>query len=182
VNLWLRDAAEPFDPARAQAWLDWFDAHHIEAIGYGLVTLRREGRQHPIVRVEDLRSAPTPPMGTDVGAWFDRQRWLAMHPDPLAVRYTRSPGLRLTQQAYWSVQDEDWEVRTQVLAQTPGLWSQEVDPVTLALVSGADGTASMREQVAVLAKAFDTPEPVIATMAAPVVTQLVERGFLVPHS
>ena len=26
VNLWLRDASEAFDPARAEAWLDWFDA------------------------------------------------------------------------------------------------------------------------------------------------------------
>ena len=63
-----------------------------------------------------------------------------------------------------------------------GLWSQEVDPVTLALIDGADGTIPMREQVAVLAAAFDTPEPALAAMAAPVVTQLVERGLLIPAS
>src|SRR5262249_51927475 len=49
VNLWLRDANEPFDPARAQAWLDWFDAQKIEAVGYGLVTLRRSGPGGPAV-------------------------------------------------------------------------------------------------------------------------------------
>jgi hypothetical protein len=47
-------------------------------------------------------------------------------------------------------------------------------------VSGADGSDPVREQLAVLAAAFDTPEPALAAMAAPVVTQLVERGFLVP--
>jgi hypothetical protein len=61
-----------------------------------------------------------------------------------------------------------------------GLWSQEVDPVTLALVDGADGRVPMREQIAVLAAAFDTPEPVLAAMALPAVTQLVERGYLSP--
>jgi len=39
---------------------------------------------------------------------------------------------------------------------------------------------TIREQLAVLAAAFDTPEPVLAAMATPVVTQLVERGFLLP--
>jgi hypothetical protein len=57
-----------------------------------------------------------------------------------------------------------------------------VDPVTLALIDGADGTVPIREQIAVLAAAFDTPEPTLAAMAAPVVTQLVERGVLIPVS
>jgi methylase of polypeptide subunit release factors len=181
VNLWLRDASEAWDPARAQAWLDWFDAQRIEAIGYGLVTLRRNDRTDPLVRVEDVRAATHPPTGADVAAWFERQDWLAAQPDVLAARLTRAPGLRLTQQASFVDTDGDWDVDTQVLAQTTGLGlSQEVDPVALALVSGADGTVPMREQIAVLASAFDTPEPVLAAMAVPVVTQLVERGFLLP--
>lgn len=176
VNLWMRDAAELADPARAQAWLDWFDAQRIEAVGYGLITLRRTDRKDPVVRVSDLRAAPHPPTGADVAAWFERQEWLAAHPDPLGARYTRAPGLRLTQQA--SHDGTEWRVDTQVLA--AGLWSQEVDPVTVALIDGADGTVTMREQIAVLAAAFDTPEPALAAMAGPVVTQLVERGLLVP--
>jgi len=178
VNLWMRDVGEAVDPARARAWLDWFDAHRIEAVGYGLVTLRRNERKDPVVRVSDLRGAPQPPTGADVVTWFERQEWLASHPDRLAQRYTRAHDLRLTQQA--SHDGSEWTVDTQVLA--AGLWSQEVDPVTLALVSGADGTVMMAEQVAVLASAFDTPEPVLAAMAGPVVTQLVERGLLTPSA
>ena len=55
-----------------------------------------------------------------------------------------------------------------------------MDPVALALVSGANGSTSIREQLAVLAAASYTAEPVLAAMAMPVVTQLVERGFLAP--
>jgi methylase of polypeptide subunit release factors len=180
VNLWLRDASEAYDPARAQAWLDWFDAQQITSVGYGLVTLRRNDRKDPVVRVDDLRAAPNLPTGADVTAWLRRQDWLASHADPLAARYARAPMLRLTQHA--SHDGREWTVDTQILAQPGGLWSQEVDPVTLALVDGADGAATVREQLAVLASAFDTPEALLAAMATPVVTQLVERGFLIPQS
>jgi len=179
VNLWLRDASEPFDPARAQAWLDWFDALKIEAIGFGVVTLRRAGRADPLVRAEDLRQGVEPPMGAQVGAWFARQDWLAATPDVLAARLVRAPGVRLTQEA--GHDGDDWTVDRQVLSIADGLrWSEEVDPVALALLAGADGTVPVREQLAVLAAAFDTPEPVLAAMATPVVRHLVERGFLLP--
>ena len=42
-NLWLRDASEAFDPHRAAAWLDWFDAHKVEGVGFGLVPRAAQG-------------------------------------------------------------------------------------------------------------------------------------------
>jgi methylase of polypeptide subunit release factors len=187
VNLWLRDASETVtstggvDPARAQAWLDWFDANRIEAVGFGLVTLRRGGRRDPVVRLEELRQSVEPPLGAQVVAWFDRQDWLAAHPGPdlLATRLRRPDGLRLTQEA--SHADGDWRVDRQLLTQPDGLrWAEEVDPLVLAVVSGADGAAPVGDLVAVLAAAFDTPEPALRAMVVPVVAHLVERGFLVP--
>jgi hypothetical protein len=72
-------------------------------------------------------------------------------------------------------------VDRQVLTLTEGLrWAEEVDPVALALVSGADGTVPMRDQIAVLASAFDTAPPLFAAMAGPLLAHLVERGFLIP--
>jgi methylase of polypeptide subunit release factors len=180
VGLWLRDASEA-DPARAQAWLDWFDANRIEAVGFGLVTLRRNGRADPVVRLEELRQSVLSPLGTQVAAWFDRQDWLTAHRGPalLAERYRCPDGLRLTQEATHA--DGDWQVDRQVLTLADGLrWAEEVDPLVLALVSGADGTTSMRDQLAVLSAAFDTAESALAAMAAPIVAHLVERGLLEP--
>ena len=54
VNLWLADASEPADPRRVNAWLDWFDAHKVEAVGFGLITARRGGHDDPVIRIEDL--------------------------------------------------------------------------------------------------------------------------------
>jgi len=147
-------------------------------VGYGLVTLRRSGRDVPVVRVEELRQVPVPSLGAHVPGWFERQDWLADN-DVLDFSYEQAPGLRLTQEALFDA--DDWAVDRQVLVQTDGLkWSEDVDPVALALVSGADGTMPLRGQLAVLAAAFDTPEPVLAAMAVPVVSHLVERGYLVP--
>ena len=180
VNLWLRDAAETFDPRRAEAWLDWFAARKVEAVGFGLVTLRNAHREDPLVRVEDLRQSVPQPFGPQVQAWFHRRDWLAAHPGPalLDARLRRADGLRLTQEADFD--GTDWDVRRQVLTMTGGLrWADEVDPLVLALVSGADGRVPLGEQLAVLAAAYETPEPVLAAMAAPIVAHLVERGFLV---
>src|SRR6185295_16425325 len=72
VNLWLADAAaDPAaQPQEAAAWLDWFDANKIEAVGLGLVTLRAAGHDDPVVRVEDLRQGVDQPLGAQIGPWF----------------------------------------------------------------------------------------------------------------
>jgi methylase of polypeptide subunit release factors len=179
VDLWQRDASEPFDPARAQAWLDWFDAQGITGIGFGVVALRQGGHGDPVVRVEDARQPLASALGPSIESWFRRQDWLRATPDILDVVYQRSPSLTLTQTAAFGA--DDWEVSRQVLTLGDGLgWSEEVEPVALALVSGADGTATMRDQLAVLASAFDTPVPVLEGMARPLVAHLVERGLITP--
>jgi methylase of polypeptide subunit release factors len=176
VQLWLRDAAEPFEPARAQAWLDWFDSVKAEAVGFGIVTLRRSGHDDPTVRVEDLRQSIDGPLGPEIAAWFDRQEQLRRYGSGLGrARVRRAPDLQLTQDATFG--SDDWEVARQYVSLTEGLrWSEEVDPVGLALLAGADGSATVADQLAVLAAAFETPA--LTTMGEPIVAHLVERGFL----
>jgi len=70
-------------------------------------------------------------------------------------------------------------VDRQLLALRDGLrWSEEVDPLVLALVGGCDGTVPLRDQLAVLAAAHEVAEPVLAEVAGPIVGHLVERGFI----
>jgi methylase of polypeptide subunit release factors len=181
VHLWSRDANETFDPARAQAWLDWFDAARVEAVGFGLVTLRQGGHERPVVRAEDLRQRVDAPLGTQVAAWFDRQERLASTTNTgfLDLALRRADGITLTQQA--SHDGDDWSVDRQYVSLGDGLrWVEEVDPVVLALLSGADGRTTVRDQLAILAAAFDTPEPQLTDTAANAVARLVERGFLLP--
>jgi methylase of polypeptide subunit release factors len=178
VGLWLADANEDGDPARAATWLDWFDANHVEAIGFGLVSLRQGGHDDPVVRVEDLRQQVQQPLGDRIAQWFERQDFVR-DADLLAARYRTAPGLQLQQEA--TLGEEGWAVDRQVLVMPEGLrWSEEVDPLVLALVSGSDGQVPLREQIALLAAAHEVEEDDLAHAAGPIVAHLVERGIVEP--
>ncbi|MFF5052590.1 methyltransferase [Micromonospora sp. NPDC000663] len=181
VDLWLTDVGETADPQRMAAWLDWFDAHKVEGIGFGIVSLRRGGHADPVVRVEDLRQRVQPPLGDQIAAWFDRQDFLRVRGTEalLAERYRAADGLQLRQEA--TMGDEGWAVDRQVLAMPHGLrWTEEIDPLVLALVGGADGRLPLRDQLALLAAAHDVEPDEMAEAAGPIVAHLVERGFIEP--
>jgi methylase of polypeptide subunit release factors len=183
VNLWLADAAEDpaTQPARAAAWLDWFDANKIEAVGLGLVTLRASGHDDPAVRVEDLRQPVDGPLGEHVATWFDRQDWLRGQSSEtlLGAHLVAVDGLQLRQEA--SRGPEGWQVDRQLLALTGGLrWVEQIDPVVLALVSACDGTLPLRDHLDVLAAAHQADPTALTDAAVPVVAHLVERGILLP--
>ncbi|MEU5940070.1 methyltransferase [Micromonospora sp. NPDC047548] len=181
VNLWLTDVGEAADPQRMAAWLDWFDAHKVEAIGFGIVSLRRGGHADPVVRVEDLRQRVEPPMGDRIATWFDRQDFLRVRDTDalLAERYRAARGLQLRQEA--TMGEEGWAVDRQVLAMPHGLrWTEEIDPLVLALVGGCDGRLALRDQLALLAAAHDVTPQELAEAAGPIVAHLVERGIIEP--
>jgi methylase of polypeptide subunit release factors len=181
VDLWLSDAGERSDPVRAAAWLDWFDANKVEAVGMGLITLRRGGHDDPVVRIEELRQQVDQPLGAQVSAWLRRQDWLRGQDTPalLHQRYRAAKGLILQQEA--TIGGEGWAVDRQVLTLPGGLrWSEEVDPLILALVGGCDGTVPLGDQLAVLAVAHEVEESTLAEVAGPIVAHLVERGFIEP--
>ncbi|MEU4675809.1 methyltransferase [Micromonospora sp. NPDC023737] len=181
VNLWLTDVGEAPDPQRMAAWLDWFDAHKVEAIGFGVISLRRGGHADPVLRVEDLRQRVEPPMGDRIATWFDRQDFLRVRDTEalLAERYRAAEGLQLRQEA--TMGDEGWAVDRQMLTMPRGLrWTEEVDPLVLALVGGADGRLPLRDQLALLAVAHDVAPDELAEAAGPIVAHLVERGIIEP--
>lgn len=181
VRLWLYDAAEGHDPQRAAAWLDWFEQHKIEAVGFGLITARLAGRDDPVVVCEEARQQLDQPVGEQVAAWFDRQAWLAATDldGLLATRFRTAPDLRLRQEASHSA--EGWAVDRQVLELDTGMhWAEEIDPLIVSLVGGCDGDVPLRELVALLATAHEAPAELLAPALAGMVRHLVERGMLLP--
>ena len=180
VNLWLGDAGQ-VDPARRDAWLDWFDAHRIEAVGFGIITARRSGHDDPVVRVEDLRQPVEQPLGAQIAAWFARQDWLRDRSveELLDTRYVAADGLQLRQEA--TMGEQGWGVDRQLLIQSDGLrWAEPADPFIVSLVGAADGQLPLRHQLTLLAAAYEASEEDLAGVAAGVVAHLVERGTLRP--
>ncbi|HVF06021.1 MAG TPA: methyltransferase [Frankiaceae bacterium] len=174
VATWLRDAGDT-SPERAHAWLDWFAANDVEAVGFGIVTLRRTG-ETPTVRIEDAPQPVAQPIGPHLAGWLDRVAWLR-DADLGAARLTVAGHVTLEQVA--TAGAEGWEVAAQALRQHAGLrWRGEVDPIGVALVGACDGTRPLGEVLAVLAAAYDADD--LPAAALPAVRHLVERGFLSP--
>ena len=131
---------------------------------------------------EDLRQQVEGTLGERVREWFGRQDWLRAHDRDglLATRYRLADGIQLLQEA--TMGEEGWLVDRQVLRMPHGArWTEEVDPLVLALVSGCDGRVPLREQLAVLALAHDTPEDELTDAALPLVGHLVEKAIITPE-
>ncbi len=181
VRMWLSDSGEDANHARAASWLDWFTEQRIEAVGFGLVTLRAGGHQDPTVRIEDLRQQTDQPFGALLPAWFDRQDWLRAHDGGrlLTARLRAAENLSRHEESVRG--PEGWAVRTTRLALGEGArWVEETDELVAALVAGCDGTVQLADQLRVLAAAYGLDEPTLAAEAVPVVAGLVERGILLP--
>jgi methylase of polypeptide subunit release factors len=183
VQLWLADAAVNVadQPAAAAAWLDWFDAQQATGVGFGIVTLRAGGHDDPTVRIEELRHSVAEPFGVLVDQWFQRQDWLRAHPldKLLGARLRLAEGVQLRQEA--SREGGGWQVDRQLIALGGGArWVEEVDPLTLALVGGCDGTTPLGELLVLLAAAHEVDAGELAAQAVPVVAHLTERGLLLP--
>lgn len=163
VALWQRDAGDS-DPHRYDAWLRWFEENDVEAVGFGIVTIRNGGGR---VSIEDARQPVQQPLGPHLRRWLDVDTTDLLDSTPRVAL-----GVTLEQTA---VANDGWEVATQVLAQAHGLrWRTEVDPVGVALVGACDGTRTVRELLAVLGAAYE----IDGDAAVRAVGHLVEKGFL----
>jgi methylase of polypeptide subunit release factors len=179
VAMWLRDAGQ--DSAehahRASTWLDWFAAHDVRGVGFGLISVRASNVDSPSQVVEDLRQQTDHPLGIQVGEFFGRQ--LAIRRTGLLdLHLVAAPELRLRQEA--SRGKDGWEVEDQLLTGGGLRATHAVDPLVVALVAGCDGTLSLRDQLTVLAHAYDTEPASLHAAAELVVGPLVRHGLLLP--
>ena len=161
VGTWQRDSgldlAAPATRAQAGAWLDWLDSAGVEAIGFGMITLRMPERGPGTVVVEDLPGAVDDPLGPEVAGWLDRIDWLRAHAadaDLLAARLAVAPGVVLER---WSETGElGWtEAGASVSRMDGPRWRHEVDEPGAALLAGCRGELPLGDVVELLAFAHD---------------------------
>jgi len=183
VAMWLRDAGErPGTPswrARYDRWLDWFEEQSVLAVGMGLINLRRTDADHATVRCEDVGQAHAAPISPAIGEWFDRTARLAATRDDelLAQRLTLAPDAVLTTESLGSI--DGWQPASRRLRQTGGMrWDVEVDESVASLVAACTGLAPLALGVDLLAASLGVAPDAARTAVAPVVRDLIERGFL----
>lgn len=178
------------DPVRhAEAigrWLDYFDEHGIEAIGYGAVTLRRRpaGSGAPWVRARSVGTAPSGPAGEQVWGLFAAAAFLERVGGAeglVGERFLVDGGLRMEQ--VLRLRDGVFEVEQALLHLEASLpMMAEVDEYTAqllgALERGATLAEAFEEAAAVLGDEIEDESLWGATLD--LVEGLLELGFLHP--
>jgi len=84
AETWLQDASEARDRRLYQdsyaAYLDDFASRNVEAIGFGMIWLRRPADGPPVLtRFEEITYPIEQPVGPHLGAAVERADWLAAH-------------------------------------------------------------------------------------------------------
>jgi len=181
VGTWLRDAGvDPrSDAGRAQtrAWLDWFSANDVEAVGFGYVTLRRADDARVEVVCEDLRHAYDDPLGPETARWLDAVTWLRANESTLPqARFTVAPTVLFEEISEPSDTGRAPMVRRLHRTDGPG-WQHEIDAVTARLLAGCQGALPMSDLLVLLETAYG---PIDRATALDLVRDLVLHGMLVP--
>ena len=186
AETWLQDASEARDRRLYQdsyaAYLDDFASRNVEAIGFGMIWLRRpaEGSAPALRRFEEITYPIEQPVGPHLGAAVERADWLAVH--DLAA-------------AHLLVADDVTEERHQrpgaehpgviLLRQGAGLRRTNLLSTELAgFVSACDGDLSVGQIIGALEALLGGGEDWDAgTFRAGLLTEvgnLVRDGFLLP--
>lgn len=178
AEMWLADAGHRHAPDyadRYDAWLEWFAAQGIEAMGFGWINLRNTGSERPQVRIEEWAGPVAPPVGDHVADW-GRRADLLREGDVLERYWRASPDV--VQDTHGAVGAEDPEAI--VLRLTRGLQrTRRVDTVEAALVSASDGDLTAAQILDAVASLLERDPEGVRAQYAPSVSSLVDEGFLV---
>ncbi|WP_062205951.1 DUF7059 domain-containing protein [Demequina salsinemoris] len=186
AETWLRDAGvtPERDPegfrAAYEAYLADFDARGVEAIGFGVVTLRRPASGVPTLRrLEEHEGAVTGPLGATLASSLAVHDWVSARTDDalLAERYLVAPDV--TKETYGRATEHEPE---HILIRQGGGLGRAVraDTALAGFVSTCDGELAAGQISAALAALLDVPTATMASGLTEAVRGLVIDGFLTP--
>jgi methylase of polypeptide subunit release factors len=182
AELWLRDSGDQGTPdyiTRYQAYLDYFEANRIEAIGFGWITLRATGADVPTLRLEELTGRVDQPLGVLVPGWFARRAFLRDTSDEelLAAALRVPPDLVLEQTA--RIGESGWTPDSTRITQVSGLYrAGDIDPVGIALLGALDGVRPLGDVLDRIAGEFGLAPEALREGGLDTVRSLIEEGFL----
>jgi len=179
VEMWLADAGLATAPdyiQRYDAWLDWFAGQHIEAIGFGWLSLRKTSST-PVHRLEEWTGEIAQPVGPGVAAWGDRvERLRGVDDEALLDRIFRQ-AVDLVEETRGAAGADDPE--SIVIRLQHGLRRvRQVDTVEAGLVGASDGELTSGQILDALAILLDRDARELRRVYAPAVRELVDEAFL----
>lgn len=183
AETWLRDAGITPERDRALhdeaygAYLDDFDARDVEAVGFGIITLRHATGTPTLRRLEEHEGPVPMPLGPHLAASIRVHDWLEAHGDAevLAERWVVAPDV--TQESYARPGAEHPE---HVLLRQGGALGRSVkaDTALAGFVGACDGELTGAQIAAALAALLDVPTDRMYSGLADAVRDLARDGFI----
>ncbi|SDB95646.1 Methyltransferase small domain-containing protein [Sanguibacter gelidistatuariae] len=187
AETWIRDGGttperEPAEWAASyEAWLDDFATRDVEAVGFGIVTLRKPVAPSgtSLRRLEEHTGSVRQPLGGHLAASLAAHDWLEATDDAAlaAARLTVAPDV--SEERYLTPGAGDPNVV--IIRQGDGLGRGiQASAGLAALVGASDGELSVGQLTAAIASLFEVPAGELAGELLPAVRGLVRDGFLTP--
>ncbi|WP_402462671.1 DUF7059 domain-containing protein [Isoptericola aurantiacus] len=188
AETWIRDGGttaerEPEAWGSAYgAWLDDFASRDVEAIGFGIVTLRRPVTGSATLRrLEEHHGSLRQPLGTHLAASLAAHDWLAARTDGALAAERLVAAADVTEERYLTPGAADPNVV--IVRQGDGLGRGIQASTGLAAFVGAcDGELTAGQIVGALGALLAVPAEDLAAELLPAVRGLVRDGFLAPAS
>ena len=187
AETWIRDGGttperEPAAWAAAyDAWLDDFAARDVEAVGFGIVTLRRpvDGARPTLRRLEEHTGPVRQPLGAHLAASLAAHDWLTARDDAALAGARLAVAGDVTEERFHTPGAPDPTVV--LLRQGDGLGrAVQASTGLAALVGASDGELTVGQLVGAIAALFEVPASDLAGELLPAVRGLVRDGFLAP--
>ena len=186
AETWIRDGGTTPDrdrdawAARYGAWLDDFASRDVEAIGFGIVTLRRPvSGPATLRRLEEVTGWVRQPLGPVVAATIAAHDWLAARDDDALARERLLVAADVTEERYLTPGAAD--PRVVLLRQGRGFGRTARAGTALAgFVGACDGELTVGQIVWALGSLLGVAATEIAAGVFPSVRGLVLDGLLAP--
>ncbi len=179
---WLRQTERPDRWAdEFEEWMTYCELHRIEAVGFGLITMRRRAVGPTWFRAEEAPQDLVMPCGDHLGAVFELADFLHALDDRqlLATSLAVAPDVVLDERARPSA--DGWLVTERRLRQTAALCHQgDVDPGVAAIVAACDGRRTLGDVLSEVADAAGVSTADVGAAALPIIRRLIEQAFLLP--
>jgi hypothetical protein len=186
AETWLRDGGVTPERGREEffsaygAYLADFASRDVEAVGFGIVTLRRAtGQGTPMRRLEEHEGQLPSPLGAYLVDALAAHDWLASITDDALLDIALTVAPDVTKETYGRPLLHEPEHI--LIRQGGGLGrSVRADTALAGLVGACDGELTVGQISHALAALLDVPSGTMLAGMVPAVRDLVRDGFLVP--
>lgn len=187
AETWLRDAGVVPERGRAafesayEAYLSDFDARGVEAVGFGIITLRRAEGTPTLRRLEGHEGELSVPLGPHIAGSLAAHDWLTLRDDDavLAERWVVAPDV--TRETYGRPTLPDPE---HIVIRQGGGFGRAVkaDTALAGFVGTCDGELTAAQICGALAALLDVPTQTMRAGIAAAVRELARDGLLLRAS